>query len=92
MLTVPGRQRYTVPRAALQGDTSAQYNLGVMHYNGEGTAIDRVESYAWFSVAFALGDPDAGEKRDSVAAALDAAELERGQARAAALWARISAQ
>ena len=42
-------------RLAIDGDASAQYNLGVMYNNGTGVPQDYKESYAWSSLAKADG-------------------------------------
>jgi TPR repeat protein len=38
-------------RAAAQGDSNAQYNLGVLYQLGEGVAQDYTESANWYSEA-----------------------------------------
>ena len=38
-----------------QGDASTQYNLGVMHLNGEGVIQDDVEAAHWFRLAAEQG-------------------------------------
>jgi TPR repeat protein len=40
---------------AAQGDTSAQYNLGVMYDNGRGVAQDYTEAVKWYRLAAAQG-------------------------------------
>ena len=44
-----------VRRAAEQGHTSAQYNLGLMYYNGDGVAQDNVMAHVWTTFAAANG-------------------------------------
>ena len=46
-------------KAAAQGDTAAQYSLGVCYYNGEGVGRDFAEAVKWFEKAAAQGDEDA---------------------------------
>lgn len=38
-------------QAAKFGDSSAQYNLGVMYYRGEFVARDPIQAYAWLALA-----------------------------------------
>ena len=38
---------------AEQGDTDAQFNLGVMYYSGQGVLEDSIQAYAWFNIASA---------------------------------------
>jgi len=61
--------------AARHGVADSQYNLGVLYARGIGVGVDLAESYKWFALAAAGGDPEAGKKRDEVAAHLDAAAL-----------------
>ena len=46
-------------KAAEQGDTDAQVNLGLMYEKGFGVAQDIVQSHKWFNIALALGDKSA---------------------------------
>ena len=41
---------------AEEGNVAAQFNLGLMHYNGKGLAQDFVEAATWFGLAAAQGD------------------------------------
>ncbi len=43
---------------AEQGNTSAQYNLGTMYYNGEGTRRDYAEALKWYRMAADRGDAE----------------------------------
>ncbi len=45
--------------AAEQGDASAQYNLGVMHGEGQGVPQDDAEAVKWLRLAAEQGDCDA---------------------------------
>ena len=40
---------------AEQGDANAQFNLGVLYYNGEGVSQDYVQARQWFEKAAAQG-------------------------------------
>lgn len=55
--------------AARYGDKVAQYNLGVMYFNGEGIPADRIRGWAWFDLAAERGYPQ------MVETALDAWDL-----------------
>ena len=46
-------------KAAAQGDADAQYNLGVLYYNGEGVPRDISKAREWFEKAAAQGDESA---------------------------------
>ena len=45
--------------AASQGDVDAQYNLGVMHENGDGMPVNKAEAKRLYQLAAAKGDEDA---------------------------------
>ena len=51
-------------KAAEQGYAEAQYELGLMYYNGEGMPKDYVQSYVWLNFAAANGDARAKENKD----------------------------
>ncbi len=44
---------------AIAGDVQAQTGMGVLHYNGQGVAIDHGAALQWFSLAAEQGDADA---------------------------------
>lgn len=44
---------------AQKGDASAQFNLGIMHDQGEGTARDAAEAARWYRLAAEQGDSSA---------------------------------
>lgn len=52
--------------AADQGDSSAQTNLGVMYYNGEGVPKDLVQACAWWNIAGANGSEVANKNLEIV--------------------------
>jgi TPR repeat protein len=76
-------------RAALQGDRSAQYYLGVVTAQGKGTPKDMIESFAWIEIAAERGEPDADAVLQSVKAKLGDAEIEKAVARTAELKAKL---
>lgn len=52
---------------AVQGDTWAQYKLGLMYANGKGVPYDIVKAYLWFNFAAVYGNADATKNRNIVA-------------------------
>jgi localization factor PodJL len=62
-------------KAAYYGVADSQYNLGVLFSRGIGVTQNLAEGYKWFALAAARGDRDAANKRDEVAARLDAQSL-----------------
>ena len=46
-------------KAAKKGNAAAQYNLGVMYYNGRGVVQSDQEAFKWFKKAADQGDADA---------------------------------
>jgi len=73
-------------RAAEQGDAQAQFNLGVGHFRGQGVSQDYVEAYKWVNLAVsgaAKADHERYVKaRETIAAAMSAAQLAEAQRRA----------
>lgn len=70
-------------KAAEQGESVAQYNLGLAYYYGEGFPQNYKTAYIWFSLSAANADEDQHEKaadlRDEVAKKLTPAQLEQAQ-------------
>ena len=66
-------------KAAQHGVADSQYNLGVLTARGLGTDKSYTESYKWFALAAAKGDPESAKKRDQVAAQLDPKLLEEAK-------------
>ena len=86
---VSGKPDYAVAahwfrKAAEFGVHDSQYNLAILLARGLGVQQNLTLSYAWFAVAAAHGDEDAGKKRDDVGARLHAADLAAAKATAAA--------
>ena len=46
-------------KAAEQGDASAQFNLGVMYYDGQGVKQDYFKAVEWYQKAAEQGDASA---------------------------------
>ncbi len=72
-------------QAADRGVRDSQFNLAILYAQGNGVPRDLVQSYVWFAIAARDGDSDAIEKRDQIAAALGADELDAAQ-EAATIW------
>ena len=53
-------------KAANQGHSEAQYQLGKMCATGTGTLKDSVEAYCWFNLAAAQGHEKAAGERDAL--------------------------
>lgn len=75
-------------KAAAHGVHDSQFNLGILYAQGHGVPRDLTKSYKWFAIAAGSGDKDAAEKRDQVAAALDADALAKAKAEAESWKAR----
>jgi hypothetical protein len=74
------------------GDPFDQAELGTAFYFGNGVPQDFVQAYVWYSVAAESGLEDAMMHKEKTAAKLDAAQLERATAEAAALSKRLAAK
>ena len=72
-------------KAAEQGIAWAQVNLGVLYYGGLGVPKNDVEAYAWHLLAKANEDEAFSEMIFNLEKRLTAEQIEKGQARAAAL-------
>jgi TPR repeat protein len=72
-------------KAAEQGDTDSQSNLGFIYYNGRGVPWDYVLAHLWFNLAEAQGDAEAKTNRDIVAQAHDQRADSRGAAAGAGM-------
>ncbi len=62
-------------RAAEHGVKDSQFNVAILFARGLGVNQDLGEAFRWFSLAAAQGDPDAGKKRDDIAARLSKEQL-----------------
>lgn len=80
-------------QAAEQGFESAQYELGMLYYHGDGVPKDLVESYKWLSLAAAAkgrAHLKADHYLERVRACLDRVQVEEAQARMAPFTRRSS--
>jgi localization factor PodJL len=62
-------------KSATFGIADSQYNLAVLYARGIGVERNLADAYRWFALAAKGGDPEAGKKRDEIAARLDAKSL-----------------
>ena len=67
-------------KAAEQGSTMAQDNMGVFHVWGYGVPQDNVEAYAWFNIAAGQGVLGAASGRDQAARRMTNDELDSAEA------------
>lgn len=65
--------------SARWADKLSQFNLGVMHYKGEGTDADPATAWAWFELSAERGYPQMVETADSLWADLDDAQRARAE-------------
>lgn len=63
-------------KAALLGETTAQFNLGNMYYLGKGVDRDLVEAEKWYRLAEEKGHRNAKRFRKHLLEHLDIAELD----------------
>jgi hypothetical protein len=69
-------------KAAEQGHTSAQYNLGNMYVRGEGVPKNDVEAYKWWHLAAAQGDEGAKKNKRILADRITKEKIAEAQKRA----------
>lgn len=69
-------------RAAEQGHTGAQYNMGVLHLHGHGVAQDPVMAYAWLRQAERQGHANSAQLVALLRGMLDQQQIEEGERRA----------
>jgi hypothetical protein len=62
-------------RAADQGDSFAQNNLGVMYATGQAVPQDYVQAYMWFSISLAHGNGMSANNRERAAALMTPAQI-----------------
>lgn len=71
--------RHRFERAAWWADKFAQYNLGVIHYRGDGVERDPARAWAWFDLAAERDYPAFVEMADAVWAELEENQRRRGR-------------
>ncbi len=62
---------------AEQGDTSAQYNLGIMYGKGQGVPQDNIRAHIWANLAASNGADT--KTRDLIAKVMTSAAIEKAQ-------------
>ncbi|AKS42427.1 tetratricopeptide repeat protein [Wenzhouxiangella marina] len=67
-------------RASRYADKFGQYNVGVMHLKGEGTAFDPVRAWAWLALSAERGYPTLQQAADQLWALLDGEQQRRARA------------
>ena len=72
-------------KAAEQGNTGAQNNLGFMYANGQGVTQNRIEAHKWFNIAGANGFEDARKQRENVEKHMTSSQIAKAQ-RLASTW------
>jgi TPR repeat protein len=70
---------FMLHKAAEQGNSLAQFNLGVMCAAGEGLKQDLVQAYKWFSLAGIVAGEEATKNMSLVEAKMTAKEIETAQ-------------
>jgi S1-C subfamily serine protease len=66
-------------KSAEQGNASAQYNLGICYYNGQGVVKNEIEGYKWFLLAAAQGALNAKKNVSIAERRLSPAQRAEGQ-------------
>jgi uncharacterized protein len=64
---------------AALGDSSAQYNLGMMYAFGQGVVQNNVYAHMWWGFAALSGDSDAASYRDFLAKDMSSEDISRAQ-------------
>lgn len=72
--------RHKFKEAALYADKVAQFNLGVIHYRGDGVDPDPALAWAWFALASERDYAHMVEMREALWAELDEAGRRKAQA------------
>ena len=67
-------------QSADAGNSLAQFMMGRLYAEGRGVVEDNMAAYMWYDLAASSGNSHAIAARDSVAAQLDADELDRATA------------
>src|SRR5690554_6519000 len=63
------------------GHTGSQFNLGAMHYLGQGVAQNNIEAFAWIALATETSDATAKSLRDRLWSRFDDSQREQAQGR-----------
>ena len=76
-------------KAAFQGDSAAQFSLGVMYLNGQGISKDEVQAYVWLNLAGANNISAAAEIRKQLDVSLSPQQKAEAQKLSAELFAKM---
>ena len=60
---------------AAQGDSSAQYNLGMMYAFGQGVAQDNIYAHMWWNISASTGNVNAMKNMDIVEKTMTNADI-----------------
>lgn len=71
--------RHKFKQAAFYADKLAQFNLGVIHYRGDGVEPDSALAWAWFALSAERNYPHMVEMRNALWADMDEAAQSRAQ-------------
>jgi TPR repeat protein len=66
-------------KAAEQGNSNAQYNLGFMYGTGTGVPKDYVLAYRWYSLAVAQGDKISKDDLNNIIKEMTPAQIAEAQ-------------
>ena len=64
------------------GNSRAQFNLGVMYYNGQGVLADVVTAHMWFNIAGADGNEIGADNREIIAKEMTPEDISKAEAMA----------
>ena len=65
-------------KAAQQGYSTAQFNLGIFYANGKGGETNLAEAYKWCTLAAWQGDKDAAYKRNALLVEMSPKQISDG--------------
>ena len=65
--------------AAQQGNARAQFNLGMMHYQGKGVLQDNIYAHMWWNISASLGFEHASRSIEIIAEVMTPADVSKAQ-------------
>ena len=77
---------YWYRKAAKQGDTDAQLNLGLKYAKGEGVPENKVKAYVWWSLAAAQGHEKAKRNKGIVKKKMTREQIAEAQKLSSEYW------
>jgi hypothetical protein len=72
---------HSLSAKAAQGNAGAQFDLGFMYADGQGTPQDYAEAYKWYNLAASLGQAGASAYRDKLALSMTPEQITEGHRR-----------